>query len=185
VAIAFSFLSASSALAELVQPKRPMSSYMLWMKDNRANIVKEIGTKDIGPVGKAAGEKWNALSDKEKKTYNEKADKLKAGYEKDLKAFTDAGGVVQARKSKTAEKAKKDPNAPKRPLSAYILFSMDERPRIVKKLGKDAKVTEVTKALGEVWQTLSDEKQKPYQEKAAKAKKEYMKELEMYKASLA
>ena len=34
-------------------PKRPASSYILWLNDNRAAIVKKVGN-DVSAVGKAA-----------------------------------------------------------------------------------------------------------------------------------
>ena len=118
VAVAFSFLSASNAMAELVQPKRPLSAYMLWLNENRAKIVKDLGAKDVKAVSKAAGEEWGGLKDKDKQKYQKKADALKAEHEENLKAFKDAGGVVEARRKKSTDtdgkRAKKDPNAPKR-----------------------------------------------------------------------
>lgn len=48
-----------------------------------------------------------------------------------------------------------DPNAPKRPLSAYFLFANDMRPKI-KADNPDFKITEVAAALGELWKKTSD-----------------------------
>jgi hypothetical protein len=173
VAVAFSFFSVSNAFAELVQPKRPLSAYILWMNENRDKIVKNLGTKDILTVGKAAGEKWGDLADKDKQKYQKKADALKAEYETALTAFKDAGGIVK----KASRKKAKDPNAPKRPLSPNLLFNADQRPSVKKRLGKDAKNTEVMKVLAEEWEKLSDKKKQPYKAKAAKAREAYAKEL--------
>jgi structure-specific recognition protein 1 len=79
-------------------------------------------------------------------------------------------------------KKPKDKNAPKRSLSAYMLFSQDERPKILAK-NKNLKITEVAKEIGSSWAKLSDSDKKKYQDKAAKNKAAYDKELAKYKQS--
>ncbi|EPQ55738.1 HMG-box [Gloeophyllum trabeum ATCC 11539] len=66
-------------------------------------------------------------------------------------------------------KAKKDPNAPKRALSAYMFFSQDWRERI-KAENPDAGFGEVGKLLGAKWKEMDDSEKKPYIEQAAKDK---------------
>lgn len=60
---------------------------------------------------------------------------------------------------KTSRKAKKDPKAPKRALSAYMFFSQDWRER-VKAENPDAGFGEIGKLLGARWKELSDEEKK-------------------------
>ena len=58
------------------QPKRPMSSYFLWMNANRENIKKDLGPgASIGEIGKKSGELWKALSDKSVSTYSHHSNK--------------------------------------------------------------------------------------------------------------
>jgi hypothetical protein len=54
-------------------------------------------------------------------------------------------------------KSTKDTNAPKKPLSAYLLFSADERPKL-KASGLD-NFAEMSKALGAAWKQV-DQKTK-------------------------
>ncbi|KAJ7145811.1 high mobility group box domain-containing protein [Mycena epipterygia] len=75
----------------------------------------------------------------------------------------------KAEKPARAAKAKKDPNAPKRALSAYMFFSQDWRERI-KTENPDAGFGEVGKLLGAKWKELDDEEKKPYVDQAAKDK---------------
>ncbi|KAF9480627.1 HMG-box, partial [Pholiota conissans] len=70
---------------------------------------------------------------------------------------------------KPARKAKKDPNAPKRALSAYMFFSQDWRERI-KNENPDAGFGEVGKLLGAKWKELDEDEKKPYIDQAAKDK---------------
>merc|ERR1712203_282789 len=48
------------------------------------------------------------------------------------------------------QRKKKDPNAPKRPMSAYFLFMNATRPT-VRKENPDASIGEVAKILGKMW----------------------------------
>ena len=57
--------------------------------------------------------------------------------------------------------SKKDPNAPKRPPTAFFLFSKDHR-AVIKSNNPGAGVTDVAKLLGAAWQNLSDRERKRY-----------------------
>ncbi len=69
-------------------PKKPLSSYMMFMRDAREKVMKEyhLNTSDIGAVGKKMGELWNKMGDKEKAPYVEMAAKDKGRYEKEKAA---------------------------------------------------------------------------------------------------
>ena len=49
----------------------------------------------------------------------------------------------------------RDPNAPKRGRTSYIVFSDMHRPALAKKY-KNMKMTEISKKLGEMWKKVSD-----------------------------
>jgi structure-specific recognition protein 1 len=87
-------------------------------------------------------------------------------------------------KSKVAEeppkKKKKDPNAPKGAMSAYILFGNDERAKIKEDL-PDATTSEVMKEIGARWRAMSAEDKAPFEEKAAEDKTRATDELAAYK----
>jgi len=71
--------------------------------------------------------------------------------------------------AKPKAKGKKDPNAPRRPLSAYMFFSQDWRERI-KGENPDAGFGEIGKLLGAKWKELEEGDKKPYVEQAARDK---------------
>lgn len=73
----------------------------------------------------------------------------------------------------------KDPNAPKRPLSAYFFFAKDKRAEVLKK-NPGMSVTEVAKALGEQWRGLGDKSK--YEKMAVNDKARYEKEMKKYSA---
>ncbi|KAI0998310.1 hypothetical protein K3495_g9888 [Podosphaera aphanis] len=71
-----------------------------------------------------------------------------------------------------AEKRKKDPNAPKRGLSAYMFFANEQRDN-VREENPGITFGQVGKVLGERWKALTDKQRTPYEAKAAEDKKRY------------
>lgn len=80
---------------------------------------------------------------------------------------------------KTKPKAKKDPNAPKKPSGAYIWFCNDHRAKI-KGEHSNWGVAEIGKELGALWKTLDDDDKKKYFAQADKDKIRYQEALEKY-----
>merc|ERR1719361_3034495 len=76
---------------------------------------------------------------------------------------------------------KKDPNAPKRPLSAYFIF-MGEKRAEVKAANPNDKIGDIAKKMGKMWQELDEKAKAPYQKKAEAAKKKYADEMAAYQA---
>ncbi|KAI8646161.1 high mobility group box domain-containing protein, partial [Parasitella parasitica] len=70
------------------------------------------------------------------------------------------------------KRSKKDPNTPKRGLSAYMFFSQDQR-ATVKEENPEASFGQIGKILGEKWKKMSDDEKKPYNKKAEADKKRY------------
>lgn len=88
---------------------------------------------------------------------------------------------ARATKTRGAKKAKKDPNAPKRGLSAYMFFANEQRPNVI---AENANISfgQVGKILGERWKALSEKQRQPYEAKAAADKKRYEEEKAAYAA---
>jgi len=86
----------------------------------------------------------------------------------------------RATKGRT-EKKKKDPNAPKRGLSAYMFFANEQRDN-VRDENPGISFGQVGKLLGERWKALNDKQRAPYEAKAAADKKRYETEKASYNA---
>ncbi|KAK1769481.1 Non-histone chromosomal protein 6 [Phialemonium atrogriseum] len=90
-----------------------------------------------------------------------------------------------ASKGKTGKvekrRAKKDPNAPKRGLSAYMFFANEQRDN-VREENPGVSFGQVGKILGERWKALSEKQRAPYEAKAATDKKRYEDEKQAYNA---
>jgi len=91
--------------------------------------------------------------------------------------------TTSTRKSKArgVEKKKKDPNAPKRGLSAYMFFANEQRD-VVREENPGISFGQVGKLLGERWKALSESERRPYEEKAQADKKRYEDEKASYNA---
>ncbi|KAG2038508.1 high mobility group box domain-containing protein, partial [Suillus americanus] len=79
------------------------------------------------------------------------------------------------------ERKVKDPNAPKGPASAYILFQNDIR-SAYKKEHPDMSNKELLRLIGDQWKTLSDDKKDFYRDQHGRAKKKHEVDLAAYNA---
>ncbi|KAG7129931.1 Non-histone chromosomal protein 6 like [Verticillium longisporum] len=82
---------------------------------------------------------------------------------------------------KKAKRAKKDPNAPKRGLSAYMFFANEQREN-VREENPGISFGQVGKLLGERWKALNEKQRGPYEAKAVADKKRYEDEKAAYNA---
>ncbi|KAK3228756.1 hypothetical protein Dsin_000637 [Dipteronia sinensis] len=84
------------------------------------------------------------------------------------------------KKAKNVKPAKKDPNKPKRPPSAFFVF-LEEFRKVYKQEHPNIKaVSAVGKAGGEKWKSLTVSEKAPYEAKAAKRKQDYEKLMTAY-----
>lgn len=92
--------------------------------------------------------------------------------------------VDPTKKPKTPKKKKKkDPNEPQKPVSAYALFFRDTQAAI-KGQNPNATFGEVSKIVASMWDGLGEEQKQVYKSKTEAAKKDYLKALAAYRASL-
>jgi hypothetical protein len=112
------------------KPKRGLSSFMYFSQAKRKEVLARDPTLKIGDVAKAIGLLWKTVSPEDKAMYEGKAATDKQRYltqmadytPPDLSSDDDSDG---GRKKK--KKVKKDPNKPKKNLSAYMFFCADQR----------------------------------------------------------
>eukprot|EP00587_Corethron_hystrix_P011508 CAMPEP_0113331096 /NCGR_PEP_ID=MMETSP0010_2-20120614/22257_1 /TAXON_ID=216773 ORGANISM="Corethron hystrix, Strain 308" /NCGR_SAMPLE_ID=MMETSP0010_2 /ASSEMBLY_ACC=CAM_ASM_000155 /LENGTH=98 /DNA_ID=CAMNT_0000194241 /DNA_START=150 /DNA_END=443 /DNA_ORIENTATION=+ /assembly_acc=CAM_ASM_000155 len=76
-------------------------------------------------------------------------------------------------------KGKKDPNMPKRGMSAFIFFSNHRRP-LIKQANPKATFGDLAKLVSEEFKAITSEEMKSWQAKADKDKARYLKEMETY-----
>lgn len=102
---------------------------------------------------KAVARAWRSLSSSEKKYWDQMARQDKTRYNNDKKRFADTklhgGSLVKKLR------AKKHPNAPKRPMSAFLMYAQQQR-KVLQAEFPDLPNADISKLLGETWRKLSD-----------------------------
>lgn len=78
------------------------------------------------------------------------------------------------------KKSKKDPNAPKKALSAYFLFSQVERNN-VKEENPGASFGDIARGLSTKYKNMSDKERAKWDKKAVAEKERYQREMAIYK----
>uniref|UniRef100_A0A2K5HJF1 High mobility group protein B2 n=1 Tax=Colobus angolensis palliatus TaxID=336983 RepID=A0A2K5HJF1_COLAP len=116
-------------------------------------------------------ERWKTMTAKEKgkSEYMPKADK--AHYEREMKTY-----IPPKRETKKFRPGFKDPNAPKRPPSAFFLFCSEYRPKI-KGEHPGLSIGDVGKKPGEMWNDTAADDKHPYEKNAVKLKEKYEKDI--------
>jgi len=193
-------------------PKKPATAYFLFAAGIRKEVSEANPEMKITEIAKLIGQKWKETSDAAKKPFQEEAVRLKeahkermAEYQKsdDFRAFEQklvvwkhqqdaakleaklgpsSDGVASSRPKVVMPRKPKDPNAPKKALSAYLLYANSARDD-VRAANPKMKMTEISKVIGAQWKALSEEEQKRWKGVAAKKKEEYQIAVEKYKGS--
>ncbi|KTW31321.1 uncharacterized protein T551_01393 [Pneumocystis jirovecii RU7] len=90
---------------------------------------------------------------------------------------------LQADVTEVKKRKARDPNQPKRPLSAYLSFQLKTRQAVKDSLGESATQKEILSEIAERWSKLNDDERKPFEEEARKAREQYDKEMTAYRSS--
>ncbi|XP_020089633.1 high mobility group B protein 6-like [Ananas comosus] len=182
--------------------KKPCPAYILWCRDQWNEIKRENSEADFKEVSNALGAKWKALGAEEKQPYEDKyqqekeaylqivgqekreneAMKLLEGEQMQKTAMELLDQYLQFKQEAENEGKKvrkeKDPSKPKQPMSAFFLFSKEQRSAL---LEENKNVCEIAKIAGEEWKNMTEERRAPYEEIARKEKEEYHRQMEIYK----
>ena len=173
-------------------PKNAKSAYIFFCKEMRDKVKAELdaeledGTKaKTTDITKALGARWELAKQKGDahiRKYVKLAEEDKKRYQEDKADYTPSEEFLAE-----SRRGKKDPNAPKHPQSAYILFCNQKRAEVKASLGEDSSATDVTRELGVRWNnfkastTKKDvEAMKRFQEQAVEDKQRYETEKAQY-----
>ena len=166
-------------------PKRAMTAFMYFSNENRPKLKQSNPDLTFGDLAKLVGKKYKELSEGEKAVYEEKAKKDKERYKNEMANYTppsDDGSDNDDNGSKKGKKkAKKDPNAPKRALTAFMYFSNEIRPKL-KESNPDLAFGDIAKLVGKKYKELSEGEKAVFEEKANKDKERYKNEMARYKS---
>jgi len=150
------------------RPTKPASAWLLFLADFRKGAAaKSLGNKEVMST---AATKWKAMSASERAPFEGPAKSAQDRYRKAMDAYLSSG-----KKDAWA----RDPEKPKRPLTAFFLYATkfrEQNPGM-------KKVTEVTKQANVQWKALSEAQKAPFVQQAEAAKAKYAQDIAKYKAS--
>merc|ERR1712038_443534 len=148
-------------------PKKPLSAYFLFSQDERLKVKAENPDYSITEVAKELGRRWAIIDPGVKQQYEQRYQSARKVYDQEMSAYK-------------PQKKKKDPNAPKQPLSAYFIFSSEERLK-VKAENPSYSICEVAKELGRRWADMAPEVKQRYQQMAEEGRQKYDQDMAAYR----
>jgi len=184
------------------KPKKAPCAFILWGRDNRVNVAKDLGNLTVPEMGRELGRHWLALDKATKLLYEQKAAAAIEQYKLALAPYTPPPGpqatgaapgaflgtAPAGKMSKKERRESRDPAAPKRALSSFMLWCQDERETVkadlIKAGDESPFIGTLGKELGLRWKnSVSSETKQKYEEKAAEAKASYAAQLASYTPS--
>jgi len=151
------------------KPKRALTGFMYFSQEFRPEVIASNPNIKFGDVGKMLGVRWGELSDEEKTPFLEKANLDKERYHFQMSSYIP--DPEYAKKSK-----RRDPNKPKRAMSAYLYFCNAKRDT-VQAGHPEKKMTDIQKLLGDLWKDTSDAERVPYTKQAEADRRRYDEEI--------
>jgi len=102
----------------------------------------------------------------------------KHSQDKKRKREDDDDNTKDVKKPKVTRE-KRDPELPKRPMNAYLLWVAENRGAVAKE--ENLKGNELTQRLGELWAKVGEDEKKPYEAHAKSLKEDYDEKKSEYK----
>ncbi|XP_077006504.1 high mobility group protein B4 [Tamandua tetradactyla] len=154
-----------------LKPKVNVSSYIHFLLNYRSKFKEQQPNTYLGfkEFSRKCSEKWKSISKHEKAKYEALAKLDKARYQEEMMNYV----------GKRKKRSKRDPQAPRRPPSSFILFCHDHYAQL-KKDNPNWSVVQVAKASGKMWSAKTEVEKQPYEQKAAVLRAKYQEELETY-----
>lgn len=148
------------------RPKKAMSAYFIFMGDyrNHCKMTGESNTSNVTEFTKMASQKWKNMNETERAPYDQRAQIDKQRYESQMSMYVPAPGF-----SSKGSRKRKNPDAPKRPKSAYLHFLEAFREANREKMNHKEIISQGAAA----WSRLTDDQKLPYNQKYEAEKEKY------------
>lgn len=159
------------------KPRGRITSYAFFVKTCKEEHERQHpGVKlDFKEFSKTCAAKWNSMVPNEKRPFERMSEQDKIRYENEMASYIPPPGEKK-RKLKRA----RDPNAPKRALSAFFFFCKSERPKIIE-VSPNLKVSEVATELGRRWRSATTADKAMYEANAIQDKARYEQEMAIFR----
>lgn len=133
---------------------------------------KKLQTTD---VAKMVSQAWKNLPSDEREEWEEMARRDKARYELEKTMYTGPWKVPASK-----ARSQKDPNAPKRPMSAFLSYSNSKRAQ-VKSSNPETGNAEVSRVLAKMWKEAPDEERRIHIEKEFELRQQYKSDIAIWR----
>jgi len=150
-------------------PKRFKSAFMLFSTMKHPEIrlsLKDDENANVPRVAKLVAEAWRNLSPEERAIWDKRSSDDKKRYEVEKAMYTGPWKIP------ASKRARKDPNAPKRPMSAFLAYSQKMR-SVVKQDNQHLSNTEISKLLADMWRDAPDDQRREYIEQESTQREQY------------
>jgi len=153
-------------------PRRFKSAFIFFSSYKHKQIKEHEMSSKTGQktmminVAKMVADAWRDLSPEDREVWEEKARLDKRRYEVEKSMYNGPWKVQEE------ETPKKDPSAPKKPVSAYLSFANSKRSSI-KDMHPTASSAEVSRILAGIWRSAPQEVRQPYIDEEARLRKQY------------
>jgi len=144
------------------KPKKAKTPYTAYYLEQFGIIRKQQPNAKLPEIAKQIAQKWNSLSDTDKKPYVQRSEEDNKRFKKELEEY-------------------KKTLPPKRPSTAFMIFSNEKRAALAQ-AKPQAKITEIAKLLGIEWKKLSEAKKEAYKKSADKASAEWKQKMQNFKS---
>ncbi|KAF8076660.1 hypothetical protein FPV67DRAFT_1407620 [Lyophyllum atratum] len=169
-------------------PKLAPSAWQLyftdWIQKQQASGTRKL---NVAQAAKEAGQEYACLTNEEKEPYKRRSQAAKDARERELAAYMrtltpddikreNAFRAAQRKAGKSRKSNIKDPNAPKKPLSAYFMFLQRIRanPHLVQDIfGDETETTKQSVLAAAKWRSMTDAERQPFLAQAEQEKMEY------------
>lgn len=162
------------------KPKRNMSAFFLYSNQNRNRVKEENPGIKFGQIAQLLSVEFKQISAAERAKWDQKALEDKERYAREMEDYVPPDDLEEEVWGKGSKRKKKDPNAPKRNMSAYFLYSNAIRSS-VKLASPEATFGEVAKIISRQYKALTEAELDVYKKKAEEDKIRYQEAMRVYK----
>lgn len=173
-------------------PRRPISSYLRWAKDNRLRVKEEVGGGDVPMkiVSRELGKQWNQSKEETKNKYRRDYEDARNRFMQEKEQYQPSLEFKQTlRAARNARKKAKNPALPtvtekkrkmserrmsynKRPRSAFALWKKDKRALVKQEMTSPTR-KEIAAELERRWSLQPKNIHDEYKGQAARELEEY------------
>jgi len=156
-------------------PKKAKSAYTFFYKEEYKRVHERHPEMSFADVSKEVGRLWSELDAVSKAPFEEMASADKERHNLEMESYPGTSAVA-----KKVAKEKPDPNAPKKPKTAYNFYRMEQSEKVRNEFPEKTHI-EVTKEVAARWAQVGPEDRKPWDMLAAEDRCRFEKETAAYK----